>query len=144
MSSLADLVNAPTEVTYRDKVYPLRDLTIEERAMFARHLEKRARDAAARAAADQQLPREVATQIVAGVAHDIAAGMYEWGGDVYVRALSTVYGMGYALHLTLKAEHPEVTHEFGQEMVANLTGEQLLGAVHADLLASAVADPGNS
>lgn len=144
MSTVADIINAPSEVTFRGKQYPLRDLTVTERAMVSRHLEKRARDAAARAAMDPQLPREVANQMVTQVSHDIAGGVYEWGGAAYVLALSTVYGMGYCLHLALRAEYPEMTHEYAQEMVAELLGDQIMGSVNADLLAGTVADPGNS
>ena len=112
--SFADFLNTPHEIVYKDSAgkettYRLAQLTKGGEARFARWLEKRARDDAARAIND--MPADVAESYVAGTRQDIAAGVYGWGTAACVKALQTPDGQRYAIFLSLSDQHPEVDEE---------------------------------
>ncbi|VTT98940.1 unnamed protein product [Gemmataceae bacterium] len=96
--NVADLLNAPTEVTLGDKVYKLREPTLMEQATYARWLEQRARESAARAV---DLPDEDRRQLLRDVAQDISAGVYDWAGPACVKALQTPTGLSKLLAVLL-------------------------------------------
>lgn len=139
MSLLADIANAPTEITFRGVVYEMRELNIIERSMHSRWLEKRAFDAVAR---QTQLPLDVRERLERGVAQDIAAGTYEYGGEAYIRSLATIHGWANVLHLLFRNKHPGANYDFCVEMVTELVANKLT----ADLekMKKAMDDPGNS
>lgn len=139
MSLLADIVNAPTEITFRGITYPMRDLTALECAMHSRWLEKRAFDAVAR---QTQLPDDVRDRMERGILIAAAAGTFEVGSAAYIESTQTIHGWASILSIALRTTHPEATFDFCVEMVTELVANN----IRADLekIQKAVDDPGNS
>ena len=88
--TLADLLNAPSDFPFGDRVYKLRQPTLLECATYQRWLEQEARAGAARAT---ELPEEDRRQLLRDVQADVAAQAYCWGGDVCIRSLQTPAGV---------------------------------------------------
>lgn len=98
MVTIADLLNAPTEMELDGKVYKLRQPTLLEGALFQRWIEQRARESAGRAI---DLPEEDRRQLLRDVNADIAAGLYCWEGPVCCQALQTPVGMAKLIAIVL-------------------------------------------
>lgn len=129
--TLADLLNAPTEIEYKGTTFKLRQPTLMEQAQFQRWLEQRARDAVGRATdldddAQRKLARDVNT--------DIAVGVFEWGGEACARAVRTITGLTKLLSIILYDQ--AVTLEMAQEMI-----EHRLKEITAVLASKASSDP---
>jgi hypothetical protein len=73
VATLAELVNAPTDITFRDVTYRLREPTLLERGRYQRWLEQEAR---ASAAAATELQEEDRRNLLRDVNADIAAKRY--------------------------------------------------------------------
>lgn len=111
---VADLLNTPTDLPHEEAdgsvtTYKLRAPTIEEIALFTRWLEGRARASAGRAT---ELPDEMQVKLLKGVNEDIAAGVYEWGGECSMKALNSRDGQAKILSLIFG-----VSEERGAEIV---------------------------
>jgi hypothetical protein len=126
----ADLLGAPSELTHKGKVYQLRPANQLEQAKFQRWLEQRARDAVARA--DVSEPRRAAMD--AALTDAIAAGEYEWGGEVCLKAIRTPGGLAKLVSIVLAEQ--AVTLAVAQEMV-----EEKLRDIAAVMFAQASNDP---
>ena len=101
MTSLADLLNSPTEIEFEGKVYQLREPTLEECGMYQRWLEAEAR---AGAAAATDLPEDQQDRLLRAVSRDIAAQVYCWGGEECVNSLNTPTGMGKLLSIVCRTQ----------------------------------------
>lgn len=139
MGLLADIANAPTEITFRGVTYPMRDLTALECAMHSRWLEKRAFDAVAR---QTQLPEEVRDRMERGILIAAAAGTFEVGSAAYIESTTTIHGWASILHIALRQTHPEATFDFCVEMVTELVAAKITEDLAK--IQKAVDDPGNS
>lgn len=134
--SLADLLNTPSEVEFDAgagdgiKTYRVGKLTKGQEARFARWLEKRVRDDAARALAE--MPAAQSEQYASGARRDIAAGLYGWGTPACVHALQTREGQIYAIYLALSDNNPEIDLEAAERLYEHKQKETL------DLLAAKV------
>lgn len=131
MATLADFLNAPSEIAYKGATFRLRQPTQIEQAQFQRWLEQRARESAGRAT---DVPEDMQRRLLADVTADIAAGVYEWGGEVCARALRTPHGLAKLIAIVLHEQ--AVTLEMAQEMV-----EQQLKEIAAALVSKATDDP---
>lgn len=129
--TLADLLNAPAEIEFKGRVFRLRQPTQIEQAQFQRWLEDRAKAAVGRAT---DLPDDLQRQAIRETVADIAAGTYEWGGEVCARALRTPVGIAKIVQLVLADQG--VTFEMAQQMV-----EQQLREIAAVLVSKATHDP---
>lgn len=129
--TLADLLNAPSELTYKGVTFKLRQPTLMEQALFQRWLEDRARAAVARAT---DVPEEVQRRLFADVTADIAAGVYEWAGEACATALRTPGGLAKIVELVLADQG--VVYETALDMV-----HQQLREIAAVLISKATTDP---
>lgn len=131
MSTLADMLNSPTEITFRGATYRLRQPTLFEQGEFQRWLEQRAYDAIERRTyqsdAQQAADRNALNQ-------DVAAGVYEWGGEVCAKALQTPTGIARLLATVLRDQG--VTPEMARAMV-----DEQLRVIAALIVAKAADDP---
>lgn len=122
--TLADLLNAPTELTLDGKTYKLRQPTVLEEATFSRWLEQLARESAARAV---DIPEEQQRQLLRDVNADIAAGVYAVNGPVYVASLQSPARLPKYLSVILADQGCD-------EATARKLAERFLGEVVATLL----------
>jgi len=97
--TLADLLNAPTEMEFEGVTYRLREPTLLEEGEFQRWLESRAREAAGRAT---DLPDEDRRNLLRDVTADIASGRYAFGGEECLRALRTEVGWAKLVAIVLR------------------------------------------
>lgn len=116
-STLADILGVSDELTYDGKVYKLSELSLEGRAKFSRWLERRARDEAIRGSAN--LPSDQQDRYLRVVSRDIAAGVYEFGGEVSVAALREPAGRRYIVYLSLLENHPDADEELAEKLIEN-------------------------
>jgi hypothetical protein len=126
----ADLLGAPTEFVYKGKTFQLRAANQLEQAKFQRWLEQRARDAVERADVSDERRRAMD----AGVTDAIAAGEYEWGGELCIRAIRTPAGLAKLVSIVLADQ--AVTLPMAQEMV-----ESKLKEIAAVMFAKVADDP---
>jgi hypothetical protein len=126
----ADLLGAPTEFSYKGKVFQLRPATQLEQAKFQRWLEQRARDADMRADVSEERRRA----LDADTTKAIAAGEYEWGGEICLRAIRTPGGLAKLVSIVLADQ--AVTVEMAREMV-----EEKLRDIAAVMFAQGTEDP---
>jgi hypothetical protein len=131
VSTLADLLNAPTEFVHKGVTFKLRQPTLVEQGMYQRWLEERARAAAGRAT---DLPEDRQRQLLKDVNDATAVGEYEWGGEVCARAVRTPTGLAKLLSIVLADQ--AVTFEVAQDMVA-----EKLREIAAALMSRATDDP---
>src|SRR5262245_28079885 len=89
-ASLADLLNAPTEIEFHGKKYQLRQPTLLECGSYQRWLEQEARAGAARAT---ELSEEDRRNLLRDVQADIASQRYAYGGELCVKSLQTPTGI---------------------------------------------------
>lgn len=129
--TLADLFNVETELPFRGQVFKLRKPTQLEQAQYQRWLETRAREALGRAT---DLPEEMQRSLARDVNADIAAGVYEWGGEVCARSLRTPTGLAKLLAIILADQG--ITHDNAVEMVAERIHE-----IAAVLISKVTEDP---
>jgi hypothetical protein len=120
MSSIADLLNSPTEFPHKGKTYLLREPTLVECGQYQRWLESEAR---ASAAAATELPEQDRRNLLRDVNADIAAKIYAWGGEMCIRSLGTPEGI--AKIMSIIGADQGLTYRIAREIV------------DADLLASA-------
>lgn len=111
MTSLADLLNAPSDFEHGGKVYKLREPTLLECATYQRWLESEAR---ASAAAATDLPEEDRRNLLRDVNADIAAKRYAWAGAVCVDSLRTPQGI--AKLMSIVCADQGVTYELALKM----------------------------
>lgn len=90
MATLADLLNAPTEIEHEGQTYTLRQPTLIECAQYQRWLEQEAR---ANAAAATELPEEDRRRLLVDIQKEIGAKAFAWGGEVCVKSLQTIPGV---------------------------------------------------
>jgi hypothetical protein len=114
MSTLADIVNAPTELEWKGAKYLLRQPDQLEEGMFQRWLEQRAFDAIERT---KYQDRE--KQIIDRERHfqDVAAGVYESGGEVYAKAVVQPSGMAKMISIICRNADPPMTEKAAKEIV---------------------------
>jgi hypothetical protein len=112
VATLAELVNAPTDITFRDVTYRLREPTLLERGRYQRWLEQEAR---ASAAAATELQEEDRRNLLRDVNADIAAKRYAWGGEVCVESLRTPDGL--AKLYAVVCDSQGLSFELAREMV---------------------------
>jgi hypothetical protein len=133
MTSLADLLNAPSDIEFEGKTYKLREPTLIECGRFQRWLESEAR---ASAAAAVELPEADRRQLLKDVNAEIAAKRYAYGGAVCVECLQTPDGL--AKLLSIVCEDQGVTFELAKRMCDG----RLLDMARHILSADASDDPG--
>jgi hypothetical protein len=98
MVSLADLLSVESEVELDGKTYKLRPPNLLEQGKFQRWLEQRARESIDRATYLDDSSRLRQQNLIST---DIAAGEYEWGSMVCVKALQTPTGVAKLLEIIL-------------------------------------------
>jgi hypothetical protein len=103
MSTLADFVNAPTEIEFNGTTYRLRQPDLNEEGEFQRWLENQALHKIEMA--DKEILDD-AKRDRARQSHfqDCAAGVYESGGEIYGKALISQTGMAKMLSIILRDE----------------------------------------
>lgn len=109
-TKLAELLNTGRKFTHDGKEYTLKTATIKQRAEFATWLENRAWETIERRqlnGASDQTVKEQRSELV----NAIAAGKYEWGGEVAVASVQSVVGAAQLMFIVLKDEHSEITEE---------------------------------
>ena len=129
--TLADMLNSPSEIKYDGKTYLLRQPTLLEQGTFQRYLEQRAYDAIERR--DYQDARQQDRDRNA-LNRDVAAGVYEWGGEVCCQSLQTQTGIAKLLNILLRDQG--VTEELARKIVDRQVKE-----IAAVLASKAVSDP---
>lgn len=112
MTSLADLLNSPTDITFRGVTYKLREPDLMERGRYQRWLEQEAR---ASAAAATELTEEDRRNLLRDVNADIAAKVYAWGGEVCVKSLRTPDGVAKLYGIVCEGQG--LTYELALEMM---------------------------
>lgn len=95
---MADLLGVGTELTLDGETYAVKAPTLLEQGRYQRWLEQRARESLDRATYLDDVARATAQN---AVTRDIAAGEYEWGGDLCVKALRTEAGVVKLLEVVL-------------------------------------------
>lgn len=125
---LAKLLNQPETIEFEGKAFKLRELTVAQRATYSQWLKDRALSAVELAA--RTAPEHVAAEQRAGWRQDCAAGVYDFGGPVFSAALRTHAGQVKALHLSLSADHPDLTEDYAEKMW--LAHKSQLAALVAD------------
>lgn len=90
MISIADLFNSPTDFPVGEKVYKLREPTLEDRGLYQRWMESEAR---ASAAAATDLADEDRRNLLRDTNADIAAKVFAWGGEACVKSLRSPDGV---------------------------------------------------
>jgi hypothetical protein len=133
MSTLADYVNAPTEIEFDKKIYHLRQPTLFEEGEFQRWLEHQALFKIE--TADKEILDD-AKRDKARQTHfqDCASGVYESGGELYGKALMSQAGMAKMLSIVLKDDG--ITLAIAKEMVKVKIREVL-----AVLISKVTSDP---
>lgn len=126
----ADLLGAPTEFVYKGKTFQLRPANQIEQAKFQRWIEQRARDAVERSDVSEDRRRAMD----AALTDAIAAGEYEWGGELCIRAIRTPGGLAKLVSIVLAEQ--AVTLPMAQEMV-----EDKLRDIAAVMFAQSASDP---
>src|SRR4051794_13270063 len=96
MPTLADLLSVETDLELDGKTYKVRPPTLLEQGRFQRWLEQRAREAIDRAVYKDEASRDRCHNLIT---QDVAAGVYEWGGELCVKALQTEAGVVRLLEL---------------------------------------------
>ena len=140
MSNSADFVNVPFEaIEHKGKKYQLKELTIEERAKFARWLEQRAYESVGRGIA--HLPDSTHGAFYSAVVRDIAAGVYEWGGEACMTALGTIHGSGKVLHIAF-GEANDIPYEECVEIILKRIADNMSDELKATI-ERMLADPKN-
>jgi hypothetical protein len=112
VATLAELVNSPTDITFREVTYKLREPDLMERGRYQRWLEQEAR---ASAAAATELQEEDRRNLLRDVNADVAAKRYAWGGEVCVESLRTPDGL--AKLYAIVCESQGLTFEVAREMM---------------------------
>lgn len=130
MPSIGDLLNSPSEKEFEGVVYQLRQPTMEEEGLFQRWLEQRAYDAIARRTYQDPVEQETDRRLLN---QDIAAGEYEYGGPLAVKAINTPRGIAQIVHIicapqgmTLEIAKRFVNHHL--ELIAAVLISKLPGA----------------
>lgn len=98
MPTLADVLNAPTELEFEGTVYHLRQPTLMEQATYQRWLEKQATAAAGRMV---DLSDAQQQKVLEGVAAKIGLGVYEFGGEFCMASLQTQSGLAKLVSIVL-------------------------------------------
>ncbi len=125
--TISDLFGAAAEPIELDgQTYPLRPPDIEEQYQFQRWLEDQARAAVGR---DFDAPDPLARRDRRDVINAIAAGEYEYDGEIAYRARNTFTGAGKLLSIIHK-----IDHETGKRL-ARVAAER-----NMDLMGKAVYD----
>lgn len=133
MGEVAKALGVGPELTCKGKSYRLSPLTFEMQAQFEVWLEKRAVEAAKRAA--RYFTPAEAKEMMAQTMRDIAAGVYSFGGKVCADAAGSLHGLKFLVYLSLLPENPDVT----EALVDELFEEKMEEAV--ELFQQANADP---
>lgn len=131
LSALNDLLNTPKELKYKGVTYFLKQPDQDQQAQYGAWLEQRARDSVGRAV---DVSPERQERLDAGVTASIAAGEYEWGGEICNRALRTPSGFAKLVEILLADQ--AVTYPMAVEMV-----NEQLKELAAALLQKATSDP---
>lgn len=116
-TSLADLLNAPSEFTYKKgeetRTVKMREPTLLESGQYQRWLESEAR---ASAAAAIELPEEDRRQLLRDTNADIATKRFAWGGVECVKSLTTPDGI--AKLMSIVCADQGVTFAIAREVVS--------------------------
>lgn len=131
MSTLADFVNAPTEIVFKGTTYHLRQPNQLEEGMFQRWLEQRALEAIERGVYAEEARRDRDRQLHF---QDVATGVYEAGGAVYAKASMMPSGMAKMLSIICKDQL--LTEAVAKELVKHRLKE-----ICATLISKATSDP---
>ena len=97
--TLAELLNSPTAIPFEGVEYQLRQPTLMEEGEYQRWLEHRAYEAIERRTYRDPDQQERDRR---NLNNDVAAGVFEWGGEVCVRAIQTPGGLARLLHIMLR------------------------------------------
>jgi hypothetical protein len=92
--TLGDVFNSPTAIPFEGVEYRLRQPTLMEQGEYQRWLEQRAYEAIERRDYRDPDHRERDRR---NLNNDVAAGVFEWGGEVCVRAVQTPGGLARLL-----------------------------------------------
>ncbi|AWM41765.1 hypothetical protein GobsT_71320 [Gemmata obscuriglobus] len=110
--TLADFVNAPTEFVLDGKTYRIGKPTNAHQGEYQVWLEQLAYDGIARRRYQDDAARERAERFHG---QDVAAGVYEWGGEIVVKRLMTPLGL--AKLLTIMCRDQGLTFELAERLV---------------------------
>lgn len=102
--NIASLVNAPRELEIDGVKYKVKDLDVDRLFQLSQWLQDRAFAAIAR----QPLDEPVKDRMRVLLAGQVAAGMYEPGGEIFLSGCLTPTGAAHALYLALLDETPDI------------------------------------
>ena len=101
MATFADMLSIPSKFEFEGVSYELRPPTQLEQGIYQRWLEQEARESIDRATYLSDAQREMEAR---QVTRDIAAGLYEFGGEISVRRLQTVSGIAKLIEVICKVD----------------------------------------
>lgn len=127
--TVADLLGVGRSFEFMGKTYELREMTLVEQARFSKWLKDRAKLDAVRT---PDATEEEQQQILRAVLRDIGEGWYEIDSPGYVAGQNNPAGTAEILYITLSRDHPEVTREVAEKMVADALKEAFLQVVAAE------------
>ena len=119
MAKLAELLNVNKEFKFKDKTYKLGEADIEQRGEFAAWVENNALEYLHRMQLNDKENRftDFIEKALRSHVIDVAAGVYEWGGDAVSKATQTRMGQIQLLYIALKKHDPEITVEIAEKML---------------------------
>lgn len=121
MATLADLLSIATNLECDGKQYPMRPPNQLEQGKFQRWLEQRAYEGIERRTYAEDSAKYAA---INALTQDIAAGVYEWGGDVASKAVLSSSGAAKLVELICNvpaSEAAKVIDTHIQRVVAIMT-----------------------
>lgn len=101
--TIADLLSVDTELVIDGQTYKVHPPTLLEQGKFQRWLEQRARESVDRATYLDEAARDRGQN---RVTTDVAAGLYEWGGEVALTALRSKDGVAKLIEIILGVPEP--------------------------------------
>ncbi len=129
--TLADIFNSPSTVPFEGVDYKLRQPTLIEQGLYQRWLEQRAYDAIERRTYQDRGQQEVDRN---NLNRDVAAGVYEWGGEVCCNALRTPNGLAKLVGIVCQDQGLS-------DAAARRLVDLKLKEIAAALMSKATADP---
>ena len=110
--TIADMLNTPTELSFEGKTYRLRHPNQDEQGEYVRWLEQLAYDGISR-----RTYQDEASLLKSLRVHDqdLAAGVYDWGGEVCVRRIMTTKGLAKLVAIICRDQR--MTLEIAERLV---------------------------
>lgn len=133
MPTIADLMAVGVEIGFEGKVYKLREPNVYEQGEFQAWLAQQAKEEARR---DVHATEEEIARQIDRINDRAAEGVYEFGGELAVNALTRMTPITQLLFIVLSKDYHEVTLEMCKRMMDRNAREIVAG-----LAAKVVTDP---